>query len=194
MKYFRYHSTNCFFVESKNDDNLLAIDAGWPCSLLEYQRGMKRIGLQFKKIKWAVVTHFHLDHAGLISEFQNNGIQCFVFENQYEYIDLMEKTISKNYKNYKLIEKEKLKRITTGESKEYFNNLGIGIEVIIMNGHSKDSVSVVKDNEIIIGDLTPMNQIMDNDIKNRSCWEVIKSKEIKRVYPSHSDILNWEEI
>ena len=153
---------------------------------------MKNIGLQFKKIEWAIVTHFHMDHAGLISEFQNTDIKCFIFENQYEYIDLMEKTILKNYKNYKLIEKEKLGRINTGESKEYFNRLGIDVEIITMTGHSEDSISIIKDNEIIIGDLPPMDQIMENDIKNRNCWEIIKNKGIKKIYPSHSGIFNIE--
>jgi glyoxylase-like metal-dependent hydrolase (beta-lactamase superfamily II) len=173
-------------IKSTINDDLLAIDVGWPCSLLEYQKGIKSIGLKYKNIKWAIVTHFHMDHAGLINEFQKNGIECIVFENQYEHIDLMEKTISRKYNNYTSINKEKLKRITTNVSKEYFNDLGIELEIIKTNGHSEDSISVIKNDEIIIGDLAPIDQIMDDDIKNQICWEKIINRKIRKVYPSHA--------
>jgi glyoxylase-like metal-dependent hydrolase (beta-lactamase superfamily II) len=191
MEYFRYHSTNCFFIKSKTTDKLLAIDAGWPCSLLEYQRSMKSIGLQFKEIKWALVTHFHMDHAGLINEFQNKGIECLLFENQqYGHIDLMEKTILKNYKDYKFINKEKMVKANTVKVKEYFNRFGIELEIIITQGHSEDSISIIQNDEIIIGDLMPMNMIMENDVKNQESWGKIYKYKIKKIYPSHAGIIN----
>jgi glyoxylase-like metal-dependent hydrolase (beta-lactamase superfamily II) len=193
MEYFRYHSTNCFFIRSKTTGELLAIDAGWSCSLLEYQRGMKSIGLQFKKIKRALVTHFHMDHAGLISEFQREGIECLMFENQqYEHIDSMEKTILKNYKDYKSINKEKMVKMNTKQAKEYFNRRGIELEIIITRGHSEDSISIIQNNEIIIGDLMPVNMIMDGDVKNQESWKKIYRYKIKKIYPSHAGIINCQ--
>ena len=88
----------------------MAVDAGWPCSLYEYARNMENIGLELKQIAWAIVTHFHMDHAGLIGEFQALGISCIVFENQ-ETIDEMERIIRKNkneYQDYQAIHQEKL--------------------------------------------------------------------------------------
>ena len=190
MKYFRHHATNCFFIESKDDHNLLAIDPGWPCGLLEYQRGMKSIGLSFRKIKWAIVSHFHLDHAGLTSELQNSGIQCIVFENQYAYIDLMEKMIVKKYNTYSLIDKEKLERISITESKAYFNNAGLDVEIIALSGHSADSIGIIQNDAIITGDLPPPDQIMENDIQKRGCWEIIKTRGITKIYPGHADLFN----
>ena len=46
---------------------------GWPCTLYEYQRCMKEIGLRFTDIQIAVVSHFHMDHAGLVGEFPPLG-------------------------------------------------------------------------------------------------------------------------
>lgn len=69
MVYFRYHSTNCFFVRSSMGDRLLAIDAGWPGTRHEHAQCMKQIGCRFHQISWAIVTHFHIDHAGLIGQF-----------------------------------------------------------------------------------------------------------------------------
>jgi glyoxylase-like metal-dependent hydrolase (beta-lactamase superfamily II) len=69
MEYFRYHNTNCYFIKSTITENILAIDAGWPGTLYEYARTLKTIGYSLNQLAWAIVTHFHMDHAGLISEF-----------------------------------------------------------------------------------------------------------------------------
>ena len=108
MKYFRYHNTNCFFLEcSKN--NLIAFDAGWPCTLYEYRRCLKVIGLDFKDIKIAAISHMHMDHAGLIGEFINAKIDCLILEEQAEIIDEMERIILKSpeYKGYQQIDTKK---------------------------------------------------------------------------------------
>jgi len=125
MLYFRYHSTNCFFVKSSLNQRLLAVDAGWPSTLYEYARNMKTIGCKLDEVAWAIVTHFHMDHAGLISEFLERGVTCFVFENQIDAVDSMEKTILKNDKTYKMIDKEKLRPISAKDSRAVLAALGI---------------------------------------------------------------------
>jgi len=191
MEYFRYHSTNCFFLKSSRNDDLLAIDAGWPCTLYEYKKLLKTIGHAFSQIKWAFVTHFHMDHAGLTGEFIDSGIQCFVFENQIAAIDEMEKLIKKNYKEYKTILKERLRIIETRDSREFLREIGIYGEVIVTDGHSPDSISFITDaHEAIIGDLSPLDQIMPEDKKNRSSWDKLKSLGARTIYPSHAEIFN----
>lgn len=186
-KYFRYHNTNCFFLESPIDHRLLAVDAGWPCTLYEYQKELKTINYRFSQIAWAVVTHFHMDHAGLISEFIESGIQCLVFENQTTTIDEMERVIRKNYKEYRSIDKGRLVEARTSESRMWLRNLGIGGEVIVTPGHSDDSISLVTDDhEAIIGDLAPMDQIMPDDEKSIKSWSAIKGLGAKYIYPSHA--------
>ena len=190
MKYFRYHNTNCFFIESKIDGKLLAVDAGWPCTFYEYQRVLKKIGYSFDKVSWAIVTHFHPDHAGLISQFINSGIKCFVFENQVDSIDEMERVMLKNekYKGYPLIDKNRLIHKKASDFERELKKLGIDGEILITNGHSPDSITFITANkEAIIGDLYPPNQIMDNDIKTIESWEKIKRKGIKKIYPGHAE-------
>jgi glyoxylase-like metal-dependent hydrolase (beta-lactamase superfamily II) len=131
MLHFRYHGTNCFFIRSSLDERLLAIDAGWPESLHEYARGMKSIGCRLQDIAWSIVTHFHMDHAGLVGEFLERGITCFVFENQPGAIDAMEKTIEKNSRSYRRMEKHRLHPVTVRDSRAMFETLGIHGEVIV---------------------------------------------------------------
>jgi len=194
VKYFRYHNTNCFFLESSIDKSLLAIDAGWPCTLYEYQRALKTIGYSFKNIKWAIVTHFHMDHAGLIGELSKEGIYCYTFENQtFNDIDEMERVILKNkeYSAYQKIDRNGLKTTSISEFNNEFKTLGINGEVIITKGHSSDSITLItNDHEAIIGDLAPINQIMENDIVSIENWNEIKHRGMKRIYPSHAEIFD----
>ena len=194
VKYFRYHNTNCYFLESSINDDLLAIDAGWPCTLYEYQRNMKNIGYSFNNIKWAIITNFHMDHAGLIGEFIKEGITCYKLENQtFNDIDEMERVIMKNkeYSSYQTIDRNKLKAKNINEMNNELRTLGIDGEVIITKGHSPDSITfLTKEHEAIIGDLSPIDQIMENDKESLENWNIIKQKGIKKIYPSHAELFD----
>lgn len=189
MQYFRYHNTNCFFIKNEHNDTYLAIDAGWPCTLREYQRSLKSIGIQFSQIGICIVTHLHMDHAGLLSEFIEQGIQCFIVGKQSDdEINEMEKIIKKNYKHYREIDKSKILRASMGRINEVLWQAGFLGEAITTNGHSPDSISyITKDKEAIIGDLAPIGQIMDDE-KSEGSWEKIKRKQAKCAYPSHANV------
>jgi len=189
---FRYHNTNCFFIKNKSQNNVLAVDAGWPCTFNEYKRNLKKVGLIFEDIKYAVVTHFHIDHAGLISEFQLAGVKCFVLDFQLSFIDEMERIIHKNdeYKEYKKIEKDKLAISTINDFNIFLESHGFNGYIESLNSHSEDHIGYFSDeDEAIIGDLAPFDQIMSNDQKANENWERILTKGIKVAYPSHADTI-----
>ena len=193
MLHLRYHSTNCFFVRSSLNQRLLAIDAGWPGTLYEYARNMKTIGCKLEEVAWAIVTHFHMDHAGLISEFLERGVTCFVFENQIDAVDSMERTILKNDKTYRMIDKERLRPITTKDSRAVLEAIGIMGEAIVTDYHSPDSISLILDDgEAIVGDLPPEGQRIPDDAEHIKNWELIRNKGAKTVYPSHAGVFLLE--
>jgi endoribonuclease LACTB2 len=188
VKYMRYRNTNCFFVESRSGA-LLAFDAGWPCSLNEYQRTMKTIGLRFEELRWAIVSHMHMDHAGLLGEFLASGIECFAFEGQREAIGEMERVIMKNaeYRAYRRIDEAGLRAVTIAEFAGELGKNGIPGEVISTRGHSPDSVSfLTREGEALVGDLPPIDQVMDDDLASRESWALIKEKGATRIFPSHA--------
>jgi glyoxylase-like metal-dependent hydrolase (beta-lactamase superfamily II) len=183
----RYHNTNCFFVASTQNNKLLAIDAGWPLTLHEYQREMKMIGLKYQDIAWAIVTHFHMDHAGLITDFIASGINCLVFETQMHAIDAMEKTIWKNFKDYPAIDKSRLTQLRIADSRAFLHKIGIHGEILRTEGHSPDSISFLSDErEVVIGDLYPLDLVMPDDDKSNASWELILEKGGKTIFPSHA--------
>ena len=188
MLFFRYRNTNCYLLPSAGVDRLLAFDAGWPCSLHEYARSMKATGYRFERIAWAMVSHFHLDHAGLIRDFQDAEIECLLFENQGGGIDEMERIIGSKYGEYRPILRDRFTRIATSESRAFLKGIGIEGEVLRSPGHSDDSVSLITDqHDVLIGDLYPVSQIMPDDLASIGSWSKIRELGGKRVWPSHAE-------
>lgn len=149
---------------------------------------MKTTGYRFEQIRWVMVSHFHLDHAGLIRDFQDAGIQCVLFENQGDGIEDMERIISRGYPRYEPILKNNFMSIKTGKSREFLASIGIRGEVIQSPGHSEDSVSLITDDHVVlIGDLYPVSQIMEDDVKSHQSWARIRELGGKHIYPSHAE-------
>ncbi len=188
MIHFRYQNTNCYLIPSADGKGLLAFDAGWPCSFHEYARALKTTGFHVEQIRWAIVSHFHLDHAGLLRDFQDAGIECLLFENQGGEIDEMERIIRPKYKGYRPILKERLVHATIAGSRAFLREIGIQAEVIRSPGHSDDSVSLVTDgHDVLIGDLYPLAQIMPDDVKSNASWDRIQELGGRRIWPSHAE-------
>jgi glyoxylase-like metal-dependent hydrolase (beta-lactamase superfamily II) len=149
---------------------------------------MKSTGCRLDQIKWVMVSHFHLDHAGLVRDFQDAGIQCLLFENQGDGIEEMERIIKRSYKDYKLILKDAFLSLRTGDSRAFLASIGIQAEVIQTPGHSSDSVSLITDDhEVLIGDLYPISQIMEDDETSQQSWTKIQKMGGRHIYPSHAE-------
>jgi len=192
--YFRYDNTNCFFVRNSSTQKLMAIDAGWPGTLYEYARSLKTIGCSLENVAWVVLTHFHMDHAGLVSEFMERGVTCFVLEGQIESIDAMEKTIEKNDKTYRRIDKTKLRQIRSTESKAMFEAIGIDCEAVPIDYHSPDSmIFLLPDGEVVIGDLPPEGQMMPDDKKFLEAWQKIRNLGGRKIFPSHANVFDLKD-
>ena len=89
----RYKSTNCHFIDTGN--GLLAFDVGWPDTFREYRDCLKSAGRRVDDIRWFMVSHFHMDHAGLAGVLADRGIVFWVFENQIGGIDEMEDLLAR---------------------------------------------------------------------------------------------------
>jgi endoribonuclease LACTB2 len=187
MLNFSNHNTSCFFLRAAGLPWLLAIDAGWPCTLFEYARHMKSIGCALEEIRWAVVTHFHMDHAGLVSELLSRGVTCFVFENQLEAIDAMERTIGKNYASYRTIDREKLVRVSLREAQGLFRGIGVSARVVRTDYHSTDSISFITgEGDAVVGDLPPLENAMPGDRRLRENWAALQESGARRAWPAHA--------
>jgi glyoxylase-like metal-dependent hydrolase (beta-lactamase superfamily II) len=128
-----------------------------------------------------------MDHAGLVGDFLNAGLRCFIFENQLdEHIDMMERTIAKGRGAYAAIWKERLDRVTVDKFNGFLREQGFDGEVLVTPGHSPDSISyIAPGGEAAIGDLCSLDQIMDDPVSLAS-WEALRAKGARCIFPSHA--------
>jgi glyoxylase-like metal-dependent hydrolase (beta-lactamase superfamily II) len=190
MKILHLHHTNYFLVENKNG-KFLSIDNGYPCTLYEYKRKVKEAGINFEDIIGAIVTHLHLDHAGLLGELCQVIPDCYLIGNQrQDEINEMERIIlrDKNYAGYKKIDLEKIKFISIDEMNTYLEEKKFGGTIIATPSHSKDSVTYITDDgTAIIGDLTPLCNVMEDNKEENEDWNKLFDLNVKNVIPSHAN-------
>ncbi|HUM71964.1 MAG TPA: MBL fold metallo-hydrolase, partial [Chloroflexota bacterium] len=68
-----YRSTN-YWVVSAGRSRLL-VDIGWPGTLGAMKANLKRMGIPLHEIRYALATHYHIDHAGLAEELKREWFE-----------------------------------------------------------------------------------------------------------------------
>jgi glyoxylase-like metal-dependent hydrolase (beta-lactamase superfamily II) len=185
MKYFNvgYKSTNYYLIEA--DRYCLAIDCGCPATINDYGRQLRSTERKVQTIDYLIVTHFHVDHAGLVQEIKEQGVRFVLVDIQVNHIVPMETMIQKKMK-YKPINLKDNFFITVPESRKNLQSIGISGEVIHTPGHTEDSISIVLDSaDVFIGDLRPENQIMKTDSISKNSWTTLRTLGVQRVHPGH---------
>jgi len=178
-------STKYFFIKAAN--GLLGFDAGWPGTYREYKDCIKAKGYKINDIRWIIVSHFHMDHAGLAGMLADKGIQFIVYENQIEKIGEMETLIEKKSMNYHKIDMSKITSMEAHNSRAWLKSIGIAGEVLITNYHSLDSISLLLDDgTAFIGDLPPPDYLMDNDDEGKRNWRLLREKGALYIKPAHA--------
>ena len=86
--YVGYRSTNYWIVSAGT--SRLIVDLGRPGSIGIMQANLKRMDVPLEELRYALATHFHIDHAGIAQEFKAAGVPLLVLETQVHSIPLME--------------------------------------------------------------------------------------------------------
>ncbi len=182
-----YQSTN-YWVISVGTSRLL-VDLGWPGSMGQMQANLKRMDIPLKEIRYALATHYHIDHAGLGQELKLAGIPLLVLDVQVEAIPLM-KTWIKPQDNYLEITLHDNVTISCKQSRTLLKNIGIPGEIIHTPGHSDDSVSLLLDDgSVFTGDLIRPEFVgTENTAVVAKSWQKLHNKGATQVYPGHGPI------
>lgn len=179
------HLVNRYLVISNS--HRLLIDSGYPESLFELGKLLRPTNFKIQDIDFLICTHFHIDHAGAAQELKNQGVKLIVFEHQTNAIKELEEFAHKKF-NFTPIKQDNL-LLQVDQSEAFFQSINLQGKVIITNGHSKDSVSVIfKSGEVFTGDLYPENSIDYLDELSLNSWKIIKENNGKIVYPGHGDV------
>jgi glyoxylase-like metal-dependent hydrolase (beta-lactamase superfamily II) len=182
-----YRSTN-YWVISAGTTRLL-VDLGWPGSMGMMRANLNRMDVPLQEIRYALATHYHIDHAGLGQELKQAGVPLLVLNVQVSAIPLM-KTWIKPQDNYVEISLHDNVTITCAESRSLLERIGIPGEIIHTPGHSDDSVSLLlNDGSVFTGDLThpAFIGVEDPAVVNAS-WQLLRERGATRVYPGHGPV------
>ena len=169
-----YRSTN-YWVVSAGTSRLL-VDLGWPGTMGLMRAVLRRKDIPIEEIRYGIVTHFHIDHAGLAQELKQAGVPLLVADVQIEAIPQM-KSWTKPRDNYVDVTMHDNITISLTQSRERLEDIGIKGEIVHTKGHSEDSVSILLDNGYVFtGDLTRPDFIGEEDAAVvQESWRTLKT-------------------
>ncbi len=180
-----YRSTNYWVVSA--DSSRLLVDIGWPGTMGTMKANLKRMGVPLHEIRYALATHYHMDHAGLAEELKREGVPLLVVGVQVEAIPFM-KTWMKPSDNYVEITMDGSVTIAFDQSRALLAAIGLAGEILPTPGHSADSVSLLLDDgSVFTGDLPPEAYSFDNP-EALSAWRLLRERGAVRVFPAHGPI------
>ena len=186
-----YRSTN-YWVVSAGTSRLL-VDLGWPGTMGRMRAGLDRMGVPLHEIRYALATHYHIDHAGLGEELKQEGVPLLVLEVQVGAIPRM-KSWTKPSDHYVEITPKGNRVITFAQSRRLLGEIGITGEILHTPGHTEHCVSLLLDDgSVFTGDLPPEAYAFDNPVALAS-WRLLRERGATRVYPAHGPARPMDEL
>ena len=182
-----YRSTN-YWVISVGRSRIL-VDLGWPGHMGTMRANLARMDVPLGEIRYALATHYHIDHAGHAQELKEAGVPLLVIDLQVDAIPLM-KQWTKPQDNYREITMKDTVVIACAESRKTLAQIGIAGEIVHTPGHSDDSVSLLLDEgSVFTGDLTRPEMISVEDAAAvKASRELLRQKGVTRVFPGHGPV------
>lgn len=184
-----YSSTNYWVIGAGT--SRLIVDLGFPGTFGKMRASLDRMGVPLREIRYALATHYHIDHAGCAQDLKLAGVPLLVLESQVSAIPAM-KAHTKPQDNYTDITTHDNVVISFEESRAKLKSIGIDGEILPTPGHSDDCVSLLLDDgSVFTGDLTvPMVATDDQRVAILASWRLLRDHGARRVHPGHGPIFN----
>jgi len=214
---------NLYLFENNNGDYLL-LDTGLACKEDLILNKINKVIGDYNKIKVIVITHSHSDHIGnlklLLDKIKREDKIVIIHSNAEKIMLSGEKIIPNGFYKFTKYISKKLKAKSSGNFQKGFENLeekdfkdvnfldfkdyeefslneyGFeNLKVIYTPGHSKDSISLVYNDEYLFcGDMVqnlcfkyPLIPLFGDDIEELiTSWKKAIKKGYSRIYPATS--------
>lgn len=182
----KYGNTNTFFVRGTSGG--LLFDTDYAGTLSAFYKTIKQNGIAVKDIEYVLVSHYHPDHMGIISELMKRGVKLLMVDVQKDFVHYSDYIFARDKISYSPINEMLATVISIEKSRDFLLHMGIHGEIIHTPSHSKDSISLVLDDgDCFVGDLEPFEYIeaYEEEVPLKSDWEHILSFHPKKVYYAH---------
>ncbi len=214
---------NLYLFENNNGDYLL-LDTGLACKEDLILNKINKVIGDYNKIKVIVITHSHSDHIGnlklLLDKIKREDKIVIIHSNAKEIMLSGEKIIPDGFYKFSKYISKKLKTKFSGNFQKGFENLSEkdlknvifldfkdyeefslnkyafeNLKLIYTPGHSKDSISLVYNDEYLFcGDMIqnlffkyPLIPLFGDDIEELvASWKKVIKKSYSRIYPATS--------
>ena len=167
----------------------MLVDLGWPGGMGELQANLRRMDVPLAELRYALATHYHIDHAGLGEELKLAGVPLLVVDVQADAIHDMKRWTKPRDRYVEITERGNV-TISCAQSRRLLADLGIAGEILHTPGHSHDSVSLLLDDgRAFTGDLTHpgFTGLEDPDVVAAS-WQLLRDHGAATVYPGHGPV------
>ncbi|MCL2574542.1 MAG: MBL fold metallo-hydrolase [Defluviitaleaceae bacterium] len=187
---------NANFFIVKNDDEYIAIDAGYDEKIVKAELG--KMNIDPEKVTTVLLTHTDFDHIGALRVFKNADI--YISKQEVQMIDGTTVRILGFAKN------RLTHNYTTVEDGEELRFGKIKIKGILTPGHTNGSMSYVLDDKyLFVGDTLRLengrakvfNSLfnMDDDVQKESIMKLSKIQDIEYIFTAHYGFTNnYEEV
>lgn len=119
------------------------------------------------------------------------GVKLLLIDTQNSHIHFADEIFRKDKRlDYEPINTDNSIIISSKDSREFLENLGIEGEIISTPSHSEDSIALILDNGIcFVGDLEPIEYIdaYDDNVKLKNDWKLVMSYNPKIIYYAHAN-------
>lgn len=183
-----YRSTNYWVVNAGR--SRLLVDLGYPGTIGIMRANLGRMDVPLPEIRYALATHYHIDHAGLAQDLKLAGVPLLVLESQIAAIPVM-KRWTKPHDHYTDITLHDNVTVSFAESRALLQRIGVAGQILPTPGHSDDSVSLLLDDgSVFTGDLTPLPYIGEDDLGAvaLASWRLLQEHGARVVYPGHGPV------
>jgi glyoxylase-like metal-dependent hydrolase (beta-lactamase superfamily II) len=179
-----YHSTHIYVLDINRGK--LLVDCGWPDSYNEFSATAKRAGLNPVEIRYLFVTHFHMDHAGLVQDLKNQGATLILMESQVDAIQPLNDYLRMKKIGFRDIQTKDNFILPFAKSRAYLARLNLDGEIIPTPGHSPDHASLILDDgSAFTGDLPPPSLVTEEQEELNASWKRVMERPVTRIYPAH---------
>jgi glyoxylase-like metal-dependent hydrolase (beta-lactamase superfamily II) len=182
-----FRSTNYWLISAGRSRVL--VDLGWPGTMGTMRANLRRAGIELAEIRYALATHYHIDHAGVAQELKDAGVPLLVIDVQVPFVASMKRRI-KDRDCFTEISMDGNVIIPISESRALLRRVNICGEILHTPGHSEDSVSLLLDDgSVFTGDLTDPRMIgPETPGVVLASWQLLKERGATTVYAGHGPV------